>query len=243
MTTSHIVIIPSFNTGPILRQTVQEARQAWNSVLVVVDGSTDGSDVALDGCVLRRSVNGGKGLAVQDGLRCAAASGYSHALIMDADGQHPAESIVAMMEASAANPGAMILGQPAFGAEAPWARVHGRRVGNMLTRLLTRGADLGDSLFGFRVYPIGPLLSVMAGTYGMRGYDFDTEAIIRLSWRGVPGVTRLVPVRYLRPEDGGVSHFRYGRDNLRLAWMYARLLPPWLARLTRSRRGSKGATK
>lgn len=227
---SHIVIMPSFDSGPILRRTVLEARQAWDPVLVVVDGSTDGSDHALDGGVLRRPANGGKGAAVRDGLRHAAASGYSHALVMDADGQHPAESIAAMMAASIANPGAMILGQPAFGAEAPWARVQGRRVGNALTRLLTAGAGLGDSLFGFRVYPIEPLLAVMAQTRGMRRYDFDTEAIVRLSWRGVPVVTLPVPVRYLRPDEGGVSHFRYGRDNLLLAWMYVRLLPRWLAR-------------
>lgn len=230
MSVSHLVIIPSFDTGPILRRTVQGARRAWDPVLVVIDGSTDGSDAGLEGCVLRRSSNGGKGMAVRDGLRRAAASGYSHALVMDADGQHPAESIAAMMAASVANPRAMILGQPAFGAEAPWARVQGRRVGNALTRLLTMGAGLGDSLFGFRVYPIEPLLSVMARTRGMRGYDFDTEAIIRLSWEGVPVVTLPVPVRYLGPAEGGVSHFRYGRDNLRLAWMYARLLPPWFAR-------------
>ena len=86
---TRIVIIPSFDTGPVLHRTVTEARRAWHSVLVVVDGSTDGSDHGLDGCVLRRAVNGGKGAAVHDGLRHAAAHGFSHALIMGADGQHP----------------------------------------------------------------------------------------------------------------------------------------------------------
>ena len=232
---SHIVIIPSFDTGPILGPTVEAARRACPSVLVVVDGSTDGSDRGLEGCVLRRAVNGGKGAAVRDGLLHADARGFSHALVMDADGQHPAESIAAMLAASRAAPEAMILGQPVFGVEAPWTRVHGRRVGNALARRLTRGAELGDFLFGFRVYPIRPLLEVMAQTRGMRGYDFDTEAAVRLAWRGVPAVRMPVPVRYLRPEQGGVSHFRYGRDNLRLARMYLRLLPGWLARRRASR--------
>lgn len=227
---TRIVIIPSFDTGLVLQRTVAEARQAWHSVLVVVDGSTDGSDHGLDECVLRRAVNGGKGAAVHDGLRHAAARGFSHALVMDADGQHPADSIAAMMAASLAVPEAMILGQPVFGAEAPWTRVQGRRVGNALTRRLTAGAELGDSLFGFRVYPIAPLLEVMAQSSGMRRYDFDTEAVVRLSWRGIRAVTLPVPVRYLSPEQGGVSHFRYGRDNLLLARMYLRLLPGWLAR-------------
>ncbi len=227
---SHVVILPSFDTGAILQPTVQAARQAWPSVLVVVDGSTDGSDHGLEGCVLKRAVNGGKGAAVRDGLRHAAARGFSHALIMDADGQHPADAIAAMMAASLAAPDAMILGQPVFGVEAPWTRVQGRRIGNALTRRLTQGAEIGDSLFGFRVYPIRPLLEVMAQTRGMRGYDFDTEAVVRLAWRGIRAITLPVPVLYLRPEQGGVSHFRYGRDNLLLARMYLRLLPGWLAR-------------
>lgn len=230
---SHIVVIPSFNSGPILPFTVAEALSAWAPVLVVVDGSTDRSDAELaadDLIVLRRTRNVGKGGAVREGLRHAASAGFSHALVMDSDGQHPADQIATMMAASAANPGAMILGQPEFGREAPWARVRGRQIGNALTAMLTAGSDLGDSLFGFRVYPIQPLLDVMEETRWMRQFDFDTEAIVRLSWRGVPAVKLPVPVRYLRPEQGGVSHFRYGRDNLLLAWMHLRLFGCLLAR-------------
>lgn len=230
---THLVLIPSYDSGPMLRRTVAEALGRWAPVLVVVDGSSDGSDTGLEGeglTVLRRPDNAGKGEAVRTGLLHAAAAGFSHALVMDADGQHPADEIATMMAASAAHPGAMVLGQPAFGPDAPWARVAGRRVGNALTRMLTPGARLGDSLFGFRVYPIGALLEVMAETRWMRRFDFDTEAIVRLSWRGVSAITLPVPVRYPRRAEGGVSHFRYGRDNLVLGWMYLRLL---LCRLSR----------
>ncbi|GAC1336778.1 MAG: hypothetical protein NVSMB18_00570 [Acetobacteraceae bacterium] len=231
---THLVLIPSYNSGPQLAQTVARALAAWQPVLVVVDGSTDGSADALvpkaglD--VLRRDGNGGKGAAVRDGLLLAAALGFTHALVMDADGQHPAEHISGFMAASLARPEAMILGQPRFGADAPWPRVWGRRVSNALTAALA--GDVGDSLFGFRVYPIRPLLAAMAETTRMRRFDFDAEALVRLAWRGVPAVKRPVPVRYPRLDEGGVSHFRYGRDNLLLAGMHLRLL---LARLGRSR--------
>lgn len=227
------MVIPSYNSGPLLRRTVVEARGRWAPVLVVVDGSSDGSEAGLEGdgvTVLRRARNGGKGEAVRTGLLHAAAAGFSHALVMDADGQHPADEIAAMMAASAAAPAAMILGQPEFGGDAPWARVVGRRVGNALTRVWTAGAGVGDSLFGFRVYPIGALLAVMEDTRAMRRFDFDTEAVVRLSWRGVAAVRRGVPVRYPRRDEGGVSHFRYGRDNLLLARMHGRLGLRWLAR-------------
>ena len=223
---THIVIIPSYNAGPMLRRTVADALAAWAPVLVVIDGSTDGSEAGLAAdhlTVLRQPGNTGKGAAVRAGLLHAEAAGFTHALVMDSDGQHPADHIAPLMAASAADPAAMILGQPEFGADAPWPRVVGRRIGNALTARLTPGAGLGDSLFGFRVYPIGPLLAVMAQTSWMRRFDFDTEAVVRLSWRGIPAISRPVPVRYWRPDQGGVSHFRYARDNLLLAWMHLRL--------------------
>jgi glycosyltransferase involved in cell wall biosynthesis len=210
---------------------VAQTSQAWADVTVVVDASTDGSADDLEGVlVLRRARNGGKGAAVQDGLLRAQSDGFTHALIMDADGQHPAETIAPMMAASLANPDAMILGQPAFGPEAPWVRVQGRRLANACTAMLTGGPGLGDALFGLRVYPIRPLLEVMAETHWMRRFDFDPEAIIRLSWRGVRAVRTPVPVRYLSAEEGGVSHFRYGRDNFLLTWMYLRLIRERLSR-------------
>jgi glycosyltransferase involved in cell wall biosynthesis len=222
---THLVLIPSYNSGPLLRETVGSALAAWRPVLVVIDGSTDGSGNGLEGdglLVRQRSVNGGKGAAVFDGLIEAECAGFTHAVVMDADGQHDAACIQGFMAASLAQPEAMILGQPRFGADAPWARVHGRRISNALVALLTKDA-IGDALFGFRVYPIRPLLEAMRQTRWMRRFDFDAEAAVRLTWLGVPTVKLPVPVRYLRREEGGVSHFRYGRDNMLLAWMHLRL--------------------
>jgi glycosyltransferase involved in cell wall biosynthesis len=236
---THLVLIPSFNPGAKLRATVQEARAQWCPVWVVVDGSTDGSQAVLEDLargdphlrVIARGANGGKGAAILDGLREARRAGFTHALTMDSDGQHPAECIVPFMQAAQAAPDAMILGEPLFDASAPTIRVRGRRIANWCTNLETLWAGIHDTLFGFRVYPIEPLIAVMESTRFMRRFDFDAEAVVRLSWRGVRALNLPAPVRYFSPQQGGVSHFHYGRDNVLLTSMYLRLLPGFLLRL------------
>jgi glycosyltransferase involved in cell wall biosynthesis len=236
---THLVLIPSYNTGPRLYATVAEARAHWNPVWVVVDGSTDGTaagvltlaarDPGLR--VIALPQNQGKGAAVLHGMKEAQAAGYTHALTMDSDGQHPAELIAPFMQASLARPETMVLGRPVFDASAPLLRVRGRRVSNGWTNLETLGAGVADSLYGFRVYPIAELIAVMARQPWMRRFDFDTEAVVRLVWRGVKPVNRDAPVKYLSAAEGGVSHFKYGRDNLLLTWMHLRLMLEFVLRL------------
>ena len=236
---THLVLIPSYNPGVLLSGTVRAARAHWDPVWVVVDGSTDGSAALLTALarddpglrVLVRERNGGKGAALFDGLQAARSAGYTHVLTMDSDGQHPAECIAHFMSASAAAPEAMILGVPAFDASAPRIRLRGRRVANWWTNLETLWSGIADTLFGFRVYPIAPLLEVMQRTRWMRRFDFDAEAVVRLSWRGVPAYNLPAPCRYFSRADGGVSHFNYWRDNLLLTWMYTRLFFGFLVRL------------
>lgn len=234
---THLVLIPSYNTGCTLFETVADALPHGLPVWVVIDGSTDGTGAALRKSyqnerrvrVLLRAANGGKGAAVLDGLQAAADAGFSHALVMDADGQHPASFIPKFVALSCQHPAAMILGVPVFDAAAPRLRVLGRRVSNGFTKIETLGA-VGDSLFGFRVYPVKALLAVMAAQHWMRRFDFDAEAVVRLYWRGVQAINQPAPVRYLRIEQGGVSHFRYGRDNILLAGMHARLMAEFILR-------------
>lgn len=237
--TSHLVLIPSYNSGDLVVRTVREARRFWEPVWVVVDGSTDGSDVALrklaaeDPCVrvLILPRNLGKGSAILHGLRAASAEGFTHVLTMDADGQHPAHCIPEFMSASKARPQAMILGRPVFDASAPALRVKGRKVSNWWAGLETLKAGIADSLFGFRVYPIAPLLRIMGSVRWMRRFDFEPEAAVRLCWRGVEIINLPAPVRYLTAAEGGVSHFHYGRDNLLLTWMHIRLVLGFSVRL------------
>jgi glycosyltransferase involved in cell wall biosynthesis len=236
---THLVLIPSYNPGPAVYETVRSARERWEPVWVIVDGSDDGTaeglaDLARSDAGLRVVVlegNGGKGAAVLRGMTLAAAEGYTHALTMDSDGQHPAASIAEFMEASRARPDAVVLGVPVFDASAPALRVQGRRVSNWWANLETLWSGIGDSLFGFRVYPIADLAAIMRRQRWMRRFDFDPEAAVRLVWRGVPVVNIPAPVRYLKPEEGGVSHFNYWRDNALLTWMHTRLVLEFAVRL------------
>jgi glycosyltransferase involved in cell wall biosynthesis len=238
---THLVLIPSYDTGDKLFATVRAARAQWAPVWVVIDGSTDGTGTRLQAIarddpglrVFELPQNRGKGSAILHGLREAARAGFTHALTMDADGQHPAELIPRFMEASQGNPRALVLGEPVFDASAPRARVLGRRVSNWWANLETLWAGIHDSLYGFRVYPVRDLLAVMESNRFMRRFDFDVEAAVRLVWRGLPPVNLPAPVRYFRLEEGGVSHFHYVRDNALLSWMHARLLVAFLLRLPR----------
>jgi glycosyltransferase involved in cell wall biosynthesis len=236
---THLVLIPSYNPGATVYETVRGARRSWNPVWVVIDGSTDGSrevleKLARDDDGLRVIVlprNGGKGAAVLHGIKLAAAEGYTHALTMDSDGQHPPASIPEFMARSKAEPRAVVLGVPVFDASAPSLRVKGRKVSNWWANFETVGIGIEDSLYGFRVYPIADLIAVMRHQPWMRRFDFDPEAAVRLVWRGVPPVNVRAPVKYLRPEEGGVSHFNYLRDNVLLTWMHARLVLEFIVRL------------
>ena len=237
--TTHLVLIPSYNPGAKVYETVRAARQYWNPVWVVIDGSTDGSveglqAMAADDAGLRVIYlphNQGKGAAVLHGIEQAEAEGYTHVLTMDSDGQHPADLIPAFMAESVRQPGSMVLGLPVFDASAPNIRVKGRRICNWWANVETLWAGIGDSLFGFRIYPITPLCQLMRHRAWMRRFDFDPEVVVRLCWRGVKPVNLPAPVRYFRRDEGGVSHFRYLRDNVLLTWMHTRLFLGFLLRL------------
>lgn len=229
---THLVILPTYNTGPRLTEVVVEVLRHWQPVLVVVDGSTDGSEQPVRELARRLpqlSVvtlprNQGKGAAVLAGAQVARDRGFTHALVMDADGQHPAGSIAEFMAASQRRPEALVLGRPVFPVNIPAERLHGRKlsVGMVHFELLGRGVD--DPLFGFRVYPLAALLDTLGSRRGGRRYDFDTEAAVRLGWAGVPPLNLSAPVRYFSRAEGGVSHFHYFRDNVTLVWMHTRLV-------------------
>lgn len=222
----------------MLRRTLLAVLEAGEPVVVIVDGSTDGSgeeaqELAREHPLLevrRLPVNGGKGAAVLEGLRVVGPSCQA-ALVMDADGQHPAGQIREFFELSDRHPGALIAGVPVFGPDAPRERVWGRRVGNSLAWLETLGMGPRDALFGFRVYPVAATRRVLEPLRWGRGFDFDTVAAVRLVWEGVPVVNAPARVFYPPKSGGGVSHFRYVRDNTFLAVAHARLLAGMLARL------------
>lgn len=247
---THLVIIPSYNTGDKLVETVKQALACWSPVWVVVDGSTDGSAAALTEMVAMKSElrvlvlenNSGKGAAVFHALLAASQEGFTHALAFDSDGQHSATDIPRFMEASQGNPDAMILGVPQFAAGAPMSRRHGRRVGNWWANLETLWGGIKDSLFGFRVYPIQESVRILQDTRGARRFDFDTELAVRLFWAGVPPINLPAQVQYFKPAEGGISHFHYLQDNLLLIQRHTLLvlaMLPQIRRIWRLRQRSR----
>jgi glycosyltransferase involved in cell wall biosynthesis len=236
--TTHVVLMPSYNAGPRLLATVEEALLHWSPIWVVIDGSTDASTGEI--CLLAerdprvrvtmRMTNGGKGAAVATGLSAVQAAGFTHVLTMDSDGQHPADHIPDFMRLSAANPQALVLGRPVFGPDAPAVRLYGRKLSVALAWIQILGPGIDDPLFGFRVYPIASLRRAFEETRHARRFDFDHEVAVRMFWAGVPVLNKPAPCRYSTTEEGGVSHFHYVRDNVTLVGLHARLLAelvPW----------------
>jgi glycosyltransferase involved in cell wall biosynthesis len=229
---THGVLIPSYNSGRLLLETVESTLQVWKPVIVVLDGCTDGSQDALAHAypnepnlhILAPSENGGKGAAVLIGLHLAQSLGWSHVAVVDSDGQHDVGDIPRFMEASKQNPEAMILGTPIFGEDAPSLRVLGRRVGNWWTQLETWWGGIQDSLYGFRVYPVNASIKILLSIRGGRRFDFDTQLAVRLYWEGYQPLNIPTKVTYKSRESGGVSHFKYFRDNALLTLVHIKLV-------------------
>ena len=227
MTPRICAVVPTYDNPLTVRRVVEALRAHIADVLVVDDGSAEPGRraveaLALDGLarVIRRERNGGKGAAVKAGFRAAADLGFTHALQVDADGQHDVDDVPRFLAASRASPTALVLGRPVFDDSAPGIRRRGRLISRFWTDLETGGRVIEDPLCGFRVYPIDAALR--SRTRGDR-MDFDAEVAVRMIWLGTPVVNLDTRVRYLPPEEGGVSHFRMFRDNVLISWSHARL--------------------
>ena len=236
---SHLIVIPSYNPGPIVLDVVRSLAHHGLPIWIMIDGSDDGSPEQLAKLAksLERvrlfpfSENRGKGTVMLEAAQRAHAEGFTHLLSFDSDGQHPPDRVPRFLELSRQHPDAMILGTPQFGREAPIERVWWRKAANFWTAVVTLGGGIADSLFGMRIYPVDRLKEAMESTKWARRFDFEPEVAVRLSWSGTPAINLPTPVRYLNREEGGVSHFRYIRDNLLLFAMYVRLFVGALLRL------------
>lgn len=240
------VVIPSYNSGPLLEQTVRAVMAVWQPVIVVIDGTTDGGDVPVIRMaqeepglhVLAQNGNTGKGAAVFAAFNYAVDRGLTHAAVFDADGQHDPADLPEFMAAAREHPLALVMGEPQFGDDAPGSHVLGHLLANFCTKIETLRPRLGDSLFGLRVYPLLATIKAMKRIRGGRRFDFDTQMAVRLPWLGVPTINLPARVRY--PRADRIRHFRYVRDNLLLIrvhlWLLLRGLFHWprllLRRLT-----------
>lgn len=231
------IIIPVFNHGDGVARVLDDLAGYAVPVILVDDGSEPDCARRLRELaradpdrltLLRREHNGGKGAAVMDGLRRAQAQGCSHALQIDADGQHDASDLPRFLDTAAAHPTALITGTPIFDESVPRSRLYGRYLSHVCVWLNTLSLDIRDSMCGLRVYPLDTTVAVIEREHPGHHMEFDIEILVRLHWRGVPVIN--LPTRVHYPSDG-ISHFRLWRDNLLIARTHARLLAGMLWRL------------
>ncbi|MCG8591444.1 MAG: glycosyltransferase family 2 protein [Proteobacteria bacterium] len=230
------LLIPIYNHGATIGAVVKELAAFDRTCLIVDDGSD--AATARELCrlaethafvrVKTRAQNGGRGAALKTGYRWAAELGFSHALQLDADGQHAAADVPAFLDAARENPDALILGAPQFDDSAPKARLYGRRLSQFWVWVETLSLDIADPLCGFRCFPLASTLAVLDRVETGDRMDFDPEIAVRLAWDGVPVVNLQTRVRYY---EEGVSHFAPLRDNALITWMHTRLVFGMLARL------------
>jgi len=233
-------IVPVFDHEHAVARVVAAVRAAALPCLLVDDGSGPTCARELDRLaatvahtsLLRLPVNGGKGAAMLAGFAQAWQRGYSHSLQIDADGQHALGDISTFIEEARRHPQSLICGRPVFDRSMPAVRLYGRYLTHGLVWLNTLSKSIPDSMCGFRVYPLAPVIALMAEEYIGRRMDFDVEIIVRMYWRRVP--MRWLPTRVTYPLDG-VSHFRMFRDNGRMVALQLRLLGGMLRRLPRLR--------
>jgi glycosyltransferase involved in cell wall biosynthesis len=220
-------VIPVYNhAGPVVG-VARALRSHGLPVLLVDDGSEPACAAALDRLaaedgitLLRLPANQGKGGAVMAGLRQAQAIGWTHALQIDADGQHETGDVPAFAAQARAHPGHFVCGCPVYDASVPKGRLYGRYSTHVWVWINTLSMAVRDSMCGFRVYPLAPTVALLERARIGRRMDFDVEIAVRLVWAGVPVLNQPTRVRY--PEDG-VSHFRVWRDNLLISAMHTRL--------------------
>ena len=229
-------IVPTHNHWRSLGVVVAALQANGLPVFVIDDGSEPDAaariaafhDPAGGIQVVRLEKNRGKGGAVIEGLYRAAAAGYTHAVQMDADNQHDPDALPLLLAEARANPDALISGQAVFDSSVPFGRRIGRYVTHFWVWVETLSFSIADSMCGFRVYPLAPVLAVLDTTRIGRRMNFDTEIVVRLYWNGVN--VRMIPVRVVYPTEN-FSNFKMLTDNWQISCMHTRLFFGMLARI------------
>lgn len=231
------IVIPVYEHAAALREFLPRVIVFGYPIYLVDDGSSSADAEIIDALarehslkLLRLGTNQGKGAAVLTAFREALSAGFSHALQIDADGQHDAQDIPLFLAAAEAAPSALILSHPSFDESAPWERVWGRKLTTGVLWLETWSTAVRDGLCGYRVYPLAATIAIDDRSPLQRRMGFDPEIIVRMMWSGVPVRNIRTRVNYPRT---GVSHFHYFSDNIQLVCLHTRLIAEALFRLPR----------
>jgi|GEM_PF-538490 len=235
-----VAIVPVYNHGETVGDVVASLRGYGLPVILVDDGSDTFTARILDTIVSTKSAfgpqvklvrlpkNRGKGAAVMTGFRSAYVYGATHALQVDADGQHGLEVVPRFLDVSAQDPDAVIAGYPLYDATVPRLRFYGSRLSRAWVWINTLSRRIVGPMCGFRLYPLAAVKGVLPAMARTLRMDFDTEIAVRLDWENVPFVNLPVAVRY---PLGGFSHYRVVRDSLLILVMHARLFFGMIRRL------------
>ena len=229
------VVIPVYNHERAIGAVVDGIRAQGVPLVLVDDGSSPACADVLqrlstlsDVTLVRHETNRGKGAAVVSGMRAARERGYTHAVQIDADGQHTVSDVRRFVEEAREHPDEVVCGRPIFDASIPASRYYGRYLTHGLVWLETLSFELIDTMCGFRVYPLAVTLAMLDRRHVGERMDFDTEVLVRLHWRGVR--TRWLATQVSYPLDG-VSHYRMFLDNVRMTSLHVRLLLGMFVRL------------
>jgi glycosyltransferase involved in cell wall biosynthesis len=229
------IIIPVFNHGATIGQTVAFILSTTDLPIILIN---DGSDAAcsevLQSLIQARvqlvvhAHNQGKGAGIQTGFRIATSLGFTHVLQVDADGQHALGDIAHFICFAQAHPAAIICGCPIYDTTVPKHRLYARYLTHVWVWINTVSLRIKDSMCGFRVYPLAPLLPIIERYKMYPRMSFETELLVRADWEGVLIIN--VPTQVHYPADG-VSHFLSVRDNVYISLMHTRLFFGMLPRL------------
>ncbi|ARQ76565.1 glycosyl transferase [Pseudomonas fragi] len=228
-------VIPVYNHETAVPAVVDALLAAGLPCVLVDDASSPACAAVLEHLALgdnifliRLAVNQGKGGAVMAGLREASRLGFTHALQVDADGQHDLRDVATFMQVSQQNPEALICGYPQYDASVPKGRLYARYLTHVWVWINSLSLQIPDSMCGFRVYPLAPSLALINSVKLGKRMDFDPEILVRLAWRNQP--MRWLPTKVHYPRDG-LSHFRLFHDNALISGMHTKLFFGMLLRL------------
>ncbi len=230
-------IIPHFEHAGLLPGVIAGLLPHDLPIIVVDDGSSSATRERLAKLgrtnervsIVQRDENGGKGAALKSGYREAALRGFTHALQVDADGQHDLGDVPRFLEVMDENPDAFVLGVPSFDESVPKSRLYGRQISVATVWFVTLSKTIPDPLCGFRGVPLAAALRVINASNTGDRMDFDPEFAVRMLWQGTP--IERVPTRVTYDPDNHVSHFNLVQDNVLLTSMYTRLTFAMLRRL------------
>jgi glycosyltransferase involved in cell wall biosynthesis len=231
------LIIPVYNHERAIPKLIAALKPLGQHCLLINDGSSELCTQVLIDCanqhpdwitLIERPDNGGKGAAVLDGFNTAIALGFTHAIQIDADGQHDIYDIPRFIEASRLKPNALILGQPIFDNSVPKSRLYARQFTNLWIWINTLSFAIADGMCGFRAYPLNAVQQLVSTTKLAKRMDFDIDILVRLYWQGTEIINLSTKVNY--PEDG-VSHFDLLHDNVRISKIHTLLFFGMLCRI------------